>query len=105
MIRTLSTAFALTMLLAGTALAQTSTPQTGTTPPAAGSGTGSTGGTTGAGMNCRDEIAKAEPMVNQATGEKKTTATRELGLAKENLAKNDERTCMTHLDNAKKAMN
>ena len=101
MIRSLSTACGLTMLLAGAALAQTSTPQGGTTPPAGGS---VTGGGVGVDTDCRGEIIKAEPMLNRATGEKHTTAARELAMAKDSLAKNDERSCMTHVENAKRVM-
>jgi hypothetical protein len=49
-------------------------------------------------QDCKSEIAQAEPMVNSMKDEKqKQEAMKEISMAKEMMAKNDEQGCMTQM--------
>jgi porphobilinogen deaminase len=51
-------------------------------------------------MDCKTEMAKAEPMVDSMKDEKQKQETmKEMSMAKEMMAKNDEKGCMTHMQN------
>ena len=50
--------------------------------------------------DCKTEVAKAEPMVDSMKDEKQKQETmKEMSMAKEMMAKNDEKGCMTHMQN------
>lgn len=50
-------------------------------------------------MTCKDQITKGDPMMMaMADGSKKTSAMKEMTMAKEMMAKNDEKACMMHMD-------
>ena len=52
-------------------------------------------------MTCKDEMAKAEPMMNSMTdATKKASAMKEMIMAKDMMAKNDEKNCIMHMQNA-----
>ena len=56
---------------------------------------------TTAAMTCKNEMAKAEPMMNSMTdATKKASAMKEMTMAKDMMAKNDEKNCMMHMQNA-----
>ena len=56
-------------------------------------------------QDCKGEIAQAEPMVNAMKDEKqKQDAMKDLSMAKEMMAKNDEPGCMTHMRNFRAKM-
>jgi hypothetical protein len=84
MIRIIFASVALTILIAATpGVAQTDINKHGDT------------------MNCRDEMARFQPTMNSMTDQtKKAAATKEMGIAKDALGKNDETTCMAHMHNA-----
>lgn len=53
--------------------------------------------------DCKSEVARAEPMVNSMKDEKqKQEAMKELTMAKDMMAKNDEKGCMVHIVNLRK---
>jgi hypothetical protein len=49
-------------------------------------------------MSCKDQIAKGEPKMNSLTdAAKKASAMKEMTMAKEMMAKNDEKGCLSHM--------
>jgi hypothetical protein len=54
-------------------------------------------------LDCKGEVAKYEPMVNSMSDAKqKQEAMKELTMAREMMAKNDEKGCMTHIANMRR---
>jgi hypothetical protein len=54
-------------------------------------------------MDCKSEMAKAEPMVASMKDEKqKQEAMKEMSMAREMMAKNDEQGCLSHIRNAQR---
>ncbi len=108
MIRLTTIATAL-LLAAGPLYAQTSTPPSnkapaGPTATSPGTAAG-TGMTTTAQSGCKGEIARADQQISGVKDQnKKDGAMREIGMAKDMMAKNDERGCMTHTQNAMRLM-
>jgi len=56
-------------------------------------------------MDCKSEMMKAEPMVNAMTDEtQKMEAMKEMSMAKDMMAKNDEAGCMAHMQTMNRMM-